>query len=124
MIRFWLPEPPSANALHLARRSKKTGKFFLNPRYAQWRAMANACGLQQAVGKMGRISGKYSLELTLPATRKDCDNCIKSVSDICVRWALVDDDRCMKSVSATIDPSSPPGICWVVLKPMPEEALK
>lgn len=86
-IDIVLPMPPSTNNL-----------FFNNARggrtktraYREW-IIESGWRLQQQ--RPSRIIGKYEIEIRVARCHRDLGNCEKSISDLLVRHAIIDDDK-------------------------------
>jgi len=90
-----LPLPPSSNVLWRNRHGSR--KPYLNPKYRAWRHECDAHMLANApVGGWPRLTGLYSLEITLDRQqwgRRDLGNAEKAISDYLQRIELIEDDR-------------------------------
>lgn len=103
MIRFTLSAPPpSTNNLYVNARGRGRVK---SAAYREWIATAMREIMAQRSTFAARIiTGPWNLSIVVgraEARRRDIDNMIKPVADLCVAMTLVDDDADMEGVAAS-----------------------
>lgn len=76
--------PPSANRMWRNNR--------LSPEYRAWKMTAGWEAKTQLVG-IPQIKGAFSAKIELPANRRDLDNSIKPLLDLCQAVGAIKDDK-------------------------------
>lgn len=96
MITLAIPAPPSTNNLFINVRGRGRAK---TSRYLTW---LRAAGNELLAQRPGHISGPVSVRIKVRRRRKnqDIDNTIKAPLDLLVAHGVIDDDKCVHSVSA------------------------
>lgn len=97
-VTLSLPMPPSVNSLY----ANAPGRGRVKTRnYTKWR---EAAGWLLVAQRPGRIKGRYSLDIAVPArTRGDISNLIKATEDLLVLHGVTDDDSNAWAVSIRRD---------------------
>lgn len=114
-IVLYLPVPPSANRM-FERRVTKHGKRNLTPEYKAWRDKAGWLSRMQLVGA-NEITCRFNVAIEVPVSRKDTDNHIKPLLDLCQLIHAISNDGNMNEVR--IVPADRDD-CMVALTPLPE----
>ena len=96
-ITIFVPPPPSANRM-FGRRLTKRGKRLLTPEYMAWRDSAGWEAKRQLIG-VPRIDGRFDVSIEVPVSRKDLDNHVKPLLDLCQRVGLISNDGNTAAIS-------------------------
>jgi Holliday junction resolvase RusA-like endonuclease len=92
-VTFWLPTPPSTNALFIVRGRKR----IVSPKYSAWRDKATLL-VWSAIGPRPGypfINGSVELHYEVAENgRRDLDNYTKPLCDILVEGGAIESDRC------------------------------
>ena len=79
-----LPIPPSANRLWRNNR--------VSPEYRKWKEAAGWDAKMQTMGKAS-IKGQFRARIEVPASRRDLDNNLKPILDLCQAVGVISDDK-------------------------------
>ena len=98
-IILTVPCPPSANRMFQRRLTKK-GKRNLTPEYKAWRDEAGWLARMQIMGAQP-IDCRFNAAIEVPISRKDTDNHIKPLMDLCQLVHVITNDGNMHQVVIT-----------------------
>lgn len=85
-----VPVPPSANRM-FQRRLTKRGKRNLTPEYKEWRDKAGWIARMQMIG-IPAITCRFNVSIEVPISRKDTDNHVKPLLDLCQLVNIISND--------------------------------
>lgn len=110
-----LPKPPSANRM-FQRAITKRGKRRLTPEYLAWRDSAGWLARMQLVG-VPRIDCRFNVRIEVPISRRDTDNFVKPLLDLCQLVGAISNDGNAHKVE--VEPVQRED-CMLALSPLPE----